>query len=418
MRFHVVNLGCKVNRVESDGFVVSLGAKGWLLSPVTEADVIIVNTCTVTGEAEKKTRKAVRRALRSNDCAHVVVTGCAAAIDPDTYQAMDDRVVIEPDKSKVASVALELTPFMACESNELLSSAAIAGLSMPSNFASDSLTALRIGDDFPSRVGIKIQDGCSNACTFCIVHKARGKAWSREADSVIDEVVAYEKAGINEIVLTGINLGSYHFESYDLAGLLAKLLQVTDRVRFRLSSIEPRDVDERLIALLSSAEGRVCRHLHLPLQSGSSRILKEMARPYDADRFVRIVQSLYEAVPSLSLSTDIIVGFPSETNEDFEETLSLARSCRFSKIHIFPYSKRAGTPAASRKDQVDPAVKAERIERLTNLADELRSQDLNRRKGETELVLVEGRGVATSESYYQVTVPPTACRGELLQVTL
>ncbi len=393
MNFAVVNLGCKVNRVESDDASARLAARGTETAEA-DADLIVVNTCTVTGEAEKKTRKAVRRALRANDRARVLVTGCAAAVDAAFYEALDPRVRVVGK----ARLAEEIEAW--CDSEGV----------------SAAPPLLPVGPGFRTRVGVKVQDGCDNACTYCIVHVARGRATSRAADGVVRECAEYARAGAGEIVLTGINLGSYcdgarrDPSATRLAGLLRRLLDATADlhapgafpVRFRISSIEPRDVDDALVDLLAAADGRVCRHLHLPLQAGSSKVLREMARPYDADRFRALVERLYAAVPGLALSTDVIAGFPGETDAEFQETLELARACRFAKMHAFPYSRRAGTPAAERPDQVPPDIKAARAAALRALGDELRAAERARRAGTVELALVEEGGVAMSESYFEL----------------
>lgn len=395
--FHVVNLGCKVNRVESDDFAARLLAAGARNAALPEADLIIVNTCTVTGEAEKKTRKAVRAALRSNDAARVIVTGCAAAIDPAAFEEMDGRVQVVPKGSMAGLLDSEAMVFE------------------PHGDA----PVVRVGETFPTRVGIKVQDGCDNACTYCIVHVARGRAVSRPHAEVVEEARRLAAAGVHEIVLTGINLGSYDDCGVSLADLLAMLIESTDGdVRFRISSVEPKDIDDALIALMSRSEGRICRHLHLPLQSGSSRVLKEMARPYKASYYRDLVERLYRAMPMLALSTDVIVGFPGETEDDFQETMAMARACRFSKMHIFRYSKREGTPAARRSDQVSAEDKADRAKRLESLARQLREEDLVRRRGTFERVLVETDGMATTESYHTVEAPYGACVGDLVECAL
>lgn len=451
MNFAVVNLGCKVNRVESDDAAARLAACG-VETPEAEADLIVVNTCTVTGEAEKKTRKAVRRALRANDRARVLVTGCAAAIDAAFYEALDSRVTVvgkaqladairdwcEACSSRSAAgepADLANVPAVQAEGPAGLSRGAARGA--PETACApieqgDVAPLLHIGSGFRNRVGVKVQDGCDNACTYCIVHVARGRATSRPADEVVRECAAYARAGAGEIVLTGINLGSYcDGERRDpsatrLAGLLRRLLDETADlhepgafpVRFRISSVEPRDVDDALIDLLAAADGRVCRHLHLPLQAGSSKVLREMARPYDAERFRALVERLYAAVPELALSTDIIAGFPGETDAEFQETLALARACRFAKIHAFPYSRRAGTPAAARADQVPAEVKAARAAALRALGDELRASERARRVGTVELALVEEGGVAMSESYFELPAPVGAPLGTLVKATM
>ena len=406
IRFNIVNLGCKVNRVESDAFAAALLALGAQESDASHADLAVVNTCTVTGEADKKTRKAVRQALRANEGARVLVTGCAAAIDPASFEAMDERVTVVPkhDMPQALASAAGAAELGASDQDGLASV-----------FGED---LVRVGSGFRTRVSVKVQDGCDNACTFCIVHTARGKAWSRSADQIVAEVAAHARAGVREIVLAGINLGAYAYDGIDLTGLLELLLEVAPDTRFRISSIEPHTIDDRFVELLARADGRVCRHLHLPLQSGSNKVLREMDRHYSADEFLSLVQRLYDAVPQLSLSTDVIVGFPGETEQDFQDTMELARACRFSKMHVFRYSMRAGTPAAARADQVSAQVKAARAHELDALSRELRRADRLARRGMEELVLVESDAVATSESYHTVIPPEGAVVGSLVPCTM
>ena len=403
MRFSIVNLGCKVNQVESDAFEKLLGRASARYSAPEAADLIIVNTCTVTGEAEKKTRKSVRQALRANDHARVIVTGCASAIDPTFFAELGERVIVVP-KAEMEAFLAEL---------------AADG----SGFSGEGGAGLHHGH---ARIGIKVQDGCDNACTYCIVHVARGRATSRPAEAVVAEAVALAQSGVREIVLTGINLGSYDADGLDLADLCRRLLAETAELhapgeplcRFRIGSVEPMDVSMDLIGLLAEAGGRLCRHLHLPLQSGSSKVLREMGRPYDAEEYRQLADYLRAMVPEIALTTDIIVGFPGETDEDFADTCDHARSAACSKIHVFPYSRREGTPAAERPDQVAPDVKAARAAVLRTLSDKLAAADRAARAGTAELALVERPGHATTESYHEVAVDPAAPVGALVAVTL
>ncbi len=393
MRACVVNLGCKVNRVESDGFEALLAAAGYDLGSPQESDLIIVNTCTVTGEAEKKTRKAVRKALRQSADAPVLVTGCAAVIDPDEFADMDGRVVVVPKHQMVNAIQAYVDFDLADTSRTL---------AIPSRV----------------RVGLKAQDGCDNACTFCIVHIARGPARSVDASSLIKRACQLAAEGVSEIVLTGINLGSYRAsDGADLALLLERLLAATAsfQVRFRISSIEPQDVSDDLIALLADAQGRVCRHLHLPLQAGSDRVLREMARHYRAADYEALVDRIRTRVPALSLTTDVIAGFPGETEEDFQQTLALAQRCAFSKMHVFPYSVRTGTPAATRRDQVPPDMRIARARALRRLSDELRRADRARRAGTHEMVVVEELGHGCTESYHEVALDPRIPVGSMVE---
>lgn len=435
MKYSIVNLGCKVNRVESDDLAVALEALGmesWNRrcgedgraqgafageprGAEAGAAIVIVNTCAVTGEAEKKTRKAVRRALREHPAASVVVTGCAAALDAEAFRALGERVVVagKRELAEAAKTADALAGLVPSLESGLCGSSPKAG-----GQGAVPASALRIGEGFPTRVGIKVQDGCNNACTYCIVHVARGRAWSRPVAEVVEEYRRYAEAGVREIVLSGINIGTYRDGGLDLADLLERLLDVSGKTRTRISSIEPCDVSDRLIEVMACSDGMVARHLHLPLQAGSSHVLREMARPYSAQGYCDLVDRLYAAMPSLSLSTDIIVGFPGETDEDFAETVAVAKRCRFSKIHVFPYSKRAGTPAAKRSDQVDAAVKSARADALSKLGDELRAEAYAARRGTVECVLVEACGKGMTESYFEIPVSSELSPGRLVELRL
>lgn len=409
MKFSVVNLGCKVNRVESDSYEKILRVKG-CVQVEQDADFVVVNTCTVTGVAEKKTRKAVRQVLKNNPHARVLVTGCAVAINPSVFEEMSDRV----------EVCSKADSFARIEAMDFVGGGRVAYANFTEPSVKDSPRSTR------TRVGVKVQDGCDNACTYCIVHVARGAATSRPIEEIRQEVASLARTGVKEIVLSGINIGSYHYGDMSLTELLEDLLKLTEDltepgippVRFRVSSVEPMDLSDSFIKLLALSEGRICRHLHLPLQAGSSKVLREMARPYDAEDFKALVDYLRAEVPSISLSTDIIVGFPGESDEEFEETLQLAKYCGFSKIHVFPYSLREGTPAAQRADQVPPDVKSERASRLRELGDALRRDDYIARAGMCEYVLVEQQGRAMTESYYEIEVPRELERGTLVAVAL
>lgn len=391
-----MNLGCRVNRVESDSIAAKLVDHAWQIDR-GDPEVVVVNTCTVTGEADKKTRKTVRRVLKEHPEATVLVTGCAAAMTPDVYRAMSDRIRLV-GKAGVVDAALSL-------GEDSLHGHVSGGV-------------VRFGEDFPTRVGIKIQDGCDNACTYCIVHVARGKSTSLDCEECLSEAKRHYLAGAREIVLTGIDLGNYDFEGMRLEGLLARLIDELPEARIRISSIEPPSITDGIVDMIARSEGRICRHLHLPLQSGSSKVLAEMDRHYDARDFGKLVDTLYERIPCMSLSTDIIVGFPGETEQDFQETLDMVAHCRFSKVHIFRYSRRAGTPAAAREDQVPAEVVADRARRLRDLAARVRRREQQRRLGTSEGVLVEEDGQGTTESFFTVRFDRPVERGALLDCTL
>lgn len=386
--FSVVCLGCKVNRAEVDSYSARLIDKGWTLTDVNNSNLVIVNTCTVTAVAEKKTRQAIRKVCKETSADKIIVTGCASAIDPQFYAGIDKRIeVVAKCDMKCASA----------KSLKLLN-----------------------GNEFRSRAALKIQDGCNNSCTYCIVHTARGKAWSMPHTQVEEQVASMLDAGIFEIVLSGVDIGAYNDGIFSLEDLCESLLGIIGNrnARIRISSIEPNNVSDRLIEILASANGKICRHLHIPLQSGSSKVLHEMARHYDTRKYFEIVNKLKTKIPQVALSTDIIVGFPGETDKEFQESLDLAKKCGFMKIHVFPYSIRQKTPAALRKDQVPEEIKSKRAAKLRQLSVLLAKKDLEGRKGQVEQVLVESDGHGRSESYHLIDVPTNAIAGDLIRLEL
>lgn len=393
----VVNLGCRVNRVESDRIASDLVKAGFTLVDPDEASLIVINTCAVTGEAEAKTRKAVRHALARARRPFVIATGCAANLHPDMLESLSERVVVEPSKIDIAECAcrtlgLELVP----DSPDVLTDAR-------------ELAEL-LGR---SRWGVKVQDGCNHRCTYCIVWKARGPERSVPVGAVLDQVRMAERAGIPEVVLTGVNLGAYDGARpdggvVDIGGLLESILSETNIPQVRLSSIEPMDADESLVRVMARHRDRVAPFLHLPLQSGCSATLERMGRPYTAEWFLGLTGRIRDALPGVALSCDVIVGFPGETDAEFEESLELCRAVGFSRMHVFRYSPRPGTVAAARDDQVPPEVKEERSRRMRRLADELARADALARVGSIERAVLEGDGLATLSSFHKIRIEPVA----------
>ena len=402
--FFVHNLGCKVNRVESDTICAQLMTRGAHLVTRDAADVIIINTCTVTSEADAKTRKAIRQALAAEQHPMVVVTGCSTAINADTLSSLGLRVVIEPDRSTALERAFTLLRRKQDPDNTL-------------GFHAIPYVT-RSGESFNTRVGIKIQDGCDERCSFCIVSTARGPARSLAVRDILAEVELAVHAGARELIFTGVNLGSYQSDSgFNLTELLHLILEKYSGVRIRLSSIEPLDVGDDLLALIASSQGRICAHLHMPLQSGSDRILKSMNRPYTSSQYEALVQKAFYLLPRLAITTDVIVGFPDESDEDFEQTLDMCRRVGFSRIHVFKFSKRPGTAASDMPGQIPAPIKAIRSKQLIELAHQLATHDAARRIDMTEQVLVERAGRGTSESYHPVELSSSHKPGELIPLT-
>ena len=447
-RFHITTHGCRVNRVESDAIAAQLLAAGWEQAPLEEAQIALLNTCTVTGEADHKNRKAIRQALKRQG-GPVLVTGCAVNVAAADYEALDPRVCCEPDKAQVAARALALLSCgEGCEGTGPAAASGVARGDRPRKErtargqAPQLQTAARVGtgpaegavggvargdrprtlvpygEGFRTRSGIKVQDGCDNACTFCIVHTARGPARSEDPREVLRQASELVEAGARELVLVGIDTGAYRWEGMDLAGLIALLLERTSVGRIRIPSIEPQSVTRPLMELMAASEGRLCRHLHLVMQSGSSKVLREMDRRYSAEEFLELAQELRHRVPGIALSTDVIAGFPGETDEDFEATCEMVRACGFMKLHVFPYSKRPGTPAAQRADQVPPQLIAERAARLGELGRQLSLEDARSRLGCVETTVVERPGRGTSESFHELRFSDDLPLGELVHMRL
>ena len=406
-RFAMVNLGCRVNRVELDAMALALEKRGYDLVGQREADVVVVNTCAVTGEAEAKTRKAVRHAAGLPQRPLVIATGCVANLFADELANLSDNVIVEPLKARVPERVFEL-----CK--EAAEPQVAEAKYAPTRSHGTTPTGR-------TRPGIKIQDGCDNRCSFCIVWKARGHSRSLALDEVLEAVRAAQARGAQEVVLTGINLGNYRAETSDghriaLPGLLEAILGQTDVGRVRLSSIEPPDVDDALLSVMTAAGERVAPFLHVCLQAGCDRTLAGMGRVYDTAQFARMAERAYGAIDGLALGTDLIVGFPGETDDDFEQSHAFCEKMGFARMHVFRYSKRPGTPAAARTDQVSPEVSARRSARMLELAARMSREQATRHMGADELVVVQDVGHAVSGGLFDVVVDDTLPLDALVRV--
>ena len=393
-------LGCKVNRVESETMAAELLGRGARIVDEVEAGVVVVSTCTVTGEADAKARKAVRHALASPGEPVVVITGCAAALNPAAFASLGERVVVEPDKSRVAGRVAELLG---------LSAVALSA-------------GARTGEGFRTRALLKVQDGCDAFCAYCIVPYARGVPRAVPLGELADEAKALVAAGAREIVLTGINIGRYVDGEATLADVVGAVA-ASGVERLRLSSIEPLDLTPAFLEVLARTAS-FCPHLHVPLQSGSDAVLSAMGRRYSAAEYAERIAEARSALPGLAVTTDVLCGFPGESDEDAEQTLLFCDSLGFSWLHVFRYSARPGTPAAAMPAQVPHTVTAARAGRLRACAEHLRVAHVARRLGAFASVLVEtaeadGVGRGTTEDYLRVSVPGAASQlGNTLRVRL
>ncbi len=356
-------LGCKVNQFETETMEGLFKVRGYEVVAFDQpADVYVVNTCSVTHLGERKSRQLIRRAARTGPGATVVVTGCYAQVSPGEVEAIEgvDVIVGTQDRQRIV---------------ELVEEAAASHRQVK---AVGDIMAADVFEDIPlfaapgrTRAFLKIQEGCANFCTYCIIPYARGPLRSRPLASIEREAAKFVAAGFREIVLTGIHLGAYGQETGGAAILtdaVRAVLAVPGVVRLRLGSLESIEVSDALIAVMREDE-RFCPHLHLPLQAGDDGVLAAMNRHYTTAEYRDLVRDIQDRVPDIAITTDIIVGFPGETDGQFANTLVFAAGMDFARIHVFPYSRRKGTPAASFPDQVSEAEKKRRAAALQALAD-------------------------------------------------
>ncbi len=372
LKFAICTLGCKVNQYESECIAGDFMRRGFNLVNFTEpADIYIINTCTVTNITEAKSRKIIRRAARKNPGAFIVVTGCYAELKSDDIKAIGcvDLVVGNGGKADVAHLV-----------SEALS-------------VSDVVEVVKLlkKPNFHTRALVKIQDGCDQFCSYCIVPYTRGSLKSRDPREVVTEVERLVESEVKEVVLTGIHLGKYGWDLNEkdaLEKLLLKLNDVAGLERIHLSSIELKELTPGLISLMVS-ESKICRHLHIPLQSGSDKILRSMNRNYTANDFIETVGQIKNLVPEVAITTDVIVGFPGETEECFQQTESLVKRVGFRKLHVFRFSPRSGTRAAEMSDKIPDFTKKSRSYRLIKTGEMLADDFLNQFLGRKLEVLVE-----------------------------
>ncbi|MED1863195.1 tRNA (N(6)-L-threonylcarbamoyladenosine(37)-C(2))-methylthiotransferase MtaB [Fictibacillus nanhaiensis] len=361
--FHT--LGCKVNHYETEAIWQLFQAEGYERTDFdSTADVYVINTCTVTNTGDKKSRQVIRRAIRKNPDAVICVTGCYAQTSPAEIMAIPgvDVVVGTQDRSKMLNYIQQYKEER-----------------MPINGVSNIMKARVYEElDVPAftdrtRASLKIQEGCNNFCTFCIIPWARGLLRSRNPEDVLSQAQQLVDSGYKEIVLTGIHTAGYGEDMKDYS--FAKLLDDLDKnisglKRIRISSIEASQISDEVIEVMGRSD-KVVPHLHIPLQSGSNTVLQRMRRKYSMEMFGERLDRLKEALPGLAITSDVIVGFPGETEEEFMETYQFIEKHKFMELHVFPYSKRTGTPAAKMEDQVPEDIKNERVHKLIALSDQL-----------------------------------------------
>ena len=371
-------LGCKVNQYETNGMAQKLMDKYEVVEPEEKADIYIINTCSVTNMSDRKSRQMIRRAKEMNSDAFVIVVGCYAEVAKEEIEKIDEVDLVLGNHQK-ANIDKYIEAYF---DGKNIDDTAIENYFY--DFGSITYTE-------KTRAVIKVQDGCNNFCTYCIIPYARGRICSRKPESVIDEITKIADEGIKEVVITGIQVSAYgkDFDNeYRLIDLLEEINKIDGIERIRLGSIEPLMITDEFCNRVRKIE-KLCHHFHLSLQSGCDKTLKEMNRKYTTDQFRDVVRRLRNLYDDVILTTDIIVGFPNETDEDFEKTYEFLKEIKFYKMHVFKYSPRKGTVAAKMKNQIPAEIKDVRSKRLLQLSNENECDYLNEYIGKKVRVLME-----------------------------
>ncbi len=395
-RFQIHTLGCKVNQYDSENLRTQLLRQGYVSAhneQVEELDLIVVNTCSVTSESDRKGRQMIRKLIRKHPQAKMVVTGCYATRKPDDLYQIDgihEILPIENQDEWVNRIANEMG--WGCEDQDAL---------WQNNQGIETFQE-------HTRAFVKIQDGCDLKCTFCSIPISRGVGRSRPVEDVVNESRHLVELGYPEVVLCGICIGHYgHGLDYGLPSLLRELVKIDGLKRVRISSLEPQDVSDELYDVMAEHSDTICPHLHLPIQAGANRILRRMKRPYTREFFFERVETARKRLTEFEISTDLMVGFPGETDEEFEQSLEAVRIARFNKVHSFRFSAREETPAMKLKDHLLPQVVEERRKRLDEVANDVANQVKESYIGKTLPVLAE-----TPEEHHNIGFTPNYIKAE------
>ena len=405
--YSFITLGCKVNAYESEGMALILEKQGYhLCGEMEQPEVVVINTCTVTAVSDKKSRQMIHRALKNYPKAIVCVVGCYSQLESDLVAKIPGVAIVlgTNNRSKLGEYLKDY-----CTHHQQI---VAVGESLK-NHEFDALDVTSYHDN--TRAFLKVQDGCNNFCSYCIVPYARGPMRSRDKDIILKEAQTLVNQGFQELVLTGIHTAGYgiDLENYHFADLLQDLVaQVKGLKRLRISSIEASEINDRIIELIQ-ANPIIVNHLHIPLQSGCVKIVKAMNRRYTLAEYEATIDKLRAAKPDIAITTDVIVGFPGETEQDFEETVAFIKKINYSQLHVFPYSPREGTPAAAMPNQIDPSIKHARVKELIRLSNQLAKQYAKRHEGLALPVLFEtydeSTGLVTGHApnYMRIECPGT-----------
>ncbi len=393
-------LGCRLNQYETDALVTRFHQAGYEVVDFSQAaDITVINTCTVTNQSDQKSRNTINHAARKNAGALVVVTGCMANHYKEQLQAHDLITYVVDNEHKNSIVSLVDAHFK----GEVV---------QPDSFAGDVFGFETVDQSLHTRTSIKVQDGCDHFCTYCIVPSVRGRAVSRPLDDILENIRRVVDNGFKEVVITGVNIGRYEHGTYNLERAIEKMADVPGDFRIRISSMEPDGFGPDFHQVFQHP--KMTPHLHLCLQSGSDKILKQMRRMYNTRGFMEILDGFRKHFPDFNFTTDIIVGFPGESEEDFADSVRMAREAAFSHIHTFRYSRRKGTRADRLEDQVAEKVKSERSEVIRKISQENRIQYMQSMTGKAQRVLIEKvdrKGMAHGYGEHYLPVKFPACDG-------
>ncbi len=407
MKFFIETFGCKVNSYESNYIKQSLLASGFLFTDnLKDADIVIVNTCTVTNTADSKCFKFIRKVKRENAKSILVVVGCSVQNNFEMYEDLDIDILLgNIGKSKLTTIIKDYInnheKYTYFDNNRDL-----------------SFEDMSINNFDHTRAFIKIQDGCDNFCSYCIIPFMRGKCRSKDFNIILKEASLLVQNGHKEIVLTGIHTGSYNDNGKTLVDVINELSKIKNLERIRLSSVEITELNDEFLEMLKN-NSKFCDHLHIPLQSGSDRILKLMNRKYDMKYFFDKIEKIRNIRKDISITTDVIVGFPGETDEDFENTYNNAQKLKFSKIHVFPYSKRTGTKASTMKN-VSSNIVTTRVHKLLELSNILENDYENKFINKKVKVLIEevkdNESIGHTSNYLRVSIPKKLIKNNIYEV--
>jgi threonylcarbamoyladenosine tRNA methylthiotransferase MtaB len=398
-KFRITTLGCKVNQYESDAIAEQLKNSGCVPAPSeNQADLSIINTCTVTHKASMQSRQAIRQNIRSNPKARIVVTGCYAQTEPDEILKIDGvhTVIGHGDKHKIPEI-VRSSPIENYRRPTLFQ----RNISSEHEFKQVPVTVF--GDR--TRPFLKIQDGCDTFCTYCIVPYARGRSRSMAPENVLENISHLRHAGYHEVVLTGVHLGAYGLDlspKSNLAGLLSRINESSPTHRVRLSSIEPHELTEDILTLVAETDV-FCDHFHIPLQSGDDFVLKKMHRPYTRSFFRDLIFKINSLIPDAAIGVDAMIGFPGETEKAFENTYSLIEKLPVTYLHVFPFSVRKGTPASKYPQQVDSRTIKTRCEKMRTLGNQKKQAFHKKFIGKKVEILIESKRDESTGSFKGIT---------------